>query len=134
MSICFTIVFQESLEHPHSVTLESIGIRGGLSGPPLFGKNRTFAADALPKEWWGKEHDWVNRYVFGYLIKHCSPNGPLHDAAQIGIEVGVPQPPGYVKKGVLRDVVIWEHPMTTCWNSDGARLVSLSFFFALVHP
>ena len=50
--------------------------------------------------------NWVNRYVFGYFIKYCTPGSPQYDARQIGIEVGVPQPPGYKKKGVLRDVVI----------------------------
>ncbi len=77
-----------------------------------------FCADAFSQEWFGKEHDWVNRYVFGYLIKCCEPSGVLHDPAQIGIEVGVPQPPGYVKKGVLRDVVIRERPTTTCWDAQ----------------
>jgi hypothetical protein len=43
----------------HSVTLESIGIRGGLSGPPLFGKNHphqfqqydVMATLGLPWKW-----------------------------------------------------------------------------------
>jgi len=65
-----------------------------------------FAQETLREPWWGKEHDWVNRYVFGCLIKYGTPGGPQYDARQIGIEVGVPQPPGYKKKGVLRDVVI----------------------------
>jgi hypothetical protein len=75
---------------------------------------RQFARETLRETWWGKEHDWVNRYVFGYPIKYCTPDGPLYDAGQIGIEIGVPQPPGYKKKGVLRDVVIWGQLGATC--------------------
>jgi hypothetical protein len=67
---------------------------------------RQFDQEILREPWWGKEHDWVNRYVFGYLIKYGTPGGLQYDARQIGIEVGVPQPPGYKKKGVLRDLVI----------------------------
>jgi len=67
---------------------------------------RQFAQETLREPWWGKEHDWVNRYVFGYFIKYCTPGGPQYDAGQVGIEFGVPQPPGNKKKGVLRDVVI----------------------------
>jgi hypothetical protein len=65
-----------------------------------------FARETLRETWWGKEHDWVNRYFLGYHIKYGTPDGLQYDARQIGIEVGVPQPPGYKKKGVLRDVVI----------------------------
>ncbi len=33
---------------------------------------RQFAQETLRETWWGKEHDWVNRYVFGYFIKYCT--------------------------------------------------------------
>ncbi|OQW66176.1 MAG: hypothetical protein BVN29_06785 [Nitrospira sp. ST-bin5] len=79
---------------------------------------RQFAKKTLQEKWWGKEHDWVNLYTHGYLTKYCKPGSPLYDPGQIGIEVGVPQPPGYKKKGVLRDIVIWRDPGTTCWDSE----------------
>ena len=28
------------------------------------------AQETLRETWWGKEHDWVNRYVFGYFMKY----------------------------------------------------------------
>lgn len=80
---------------------------------------REFAEQALQANWWGKEHEWVNRYAFGYLIKYCTHGGLLFDPEQIGIEVGVPQPPGYGEKSaVRRDLVIWGQPATACWNSQ----------------
>lgn len=75
-----------------------------------------FAADTLGSRWRGKEHDWVNRYAHSYLLKHCAP--PLHDAGQIAIEVGVPQPPGYTKRATRRDLVIWARSGLTCWGDD----------------
>jgi hypothetical protein len=79
---------------------------------------REFAADTLSSEWFGKEHDWVNRYAHGYLLKHCLPRGPLREAGQVAIEVGVPQPPGYPCAATRRDLVIWSHSGLTCWDAD----------------
>lgn len=77
-----------------------------------------FAKQALQTKWWGKEHEWVNRYAFGYLIKSCKHGSLLFDPGQIGVEVAVPQPPGYGEKSaVRRDLVIWSQPETACWNS-----------------
>ena len=67
----------------------------------------------------------MNRYVFGYLIKYCRLGCPLYDPGQIGIEVGVPQPPGYIKKGVLRDVVIWGKTMSRVGTHNGAQSIIL---------
>jgi hypothetical protein len=53
-----------------------------------------------------KENNWVNYFVFQYMIQHCRPGGVLSHPAQIGIEVGVPQPKGYEKTSVRRDIVI----------------------------
>ncbi|SRR5713101_4088019 len=74
---------------------------------------RELAAETLDKGWLGKEHDWVNRYVHRFLMKHCSPAGPM-SPDQIGIEVAVAQPKPW-RGGVRRDVVIWPKAGATCW-------------------
>lgn len=79
---------------------------------------RAFAADVLGCGWRGKEHDWVNRYTFGYLLKECAPGGPFYDQAQLAVEVGVAQPPGYAKLAANRDIVIWDRPGMSCWDDD----------------
>lgn len=80
---------------------------------------RQFAQATLRAKWWGKEHDWVSQYAFGYLIKYCKHGSLLYDPGQIGIEIAVPQPPGYGNKSaVRRDLVIWGEPQTACWNSQ----------------
>jgi hypothetical protein len=43
---------------------------------------RQFAQETLRETWWEKEHDWVNRYVFGYFIKYCTPGGSQYDAGR----------------------------------------------------
>jgi hypothetical protein len=75
-----------------------------------------FAGDMLGTPWCGKEHDWVNRFAHSYLL--CSPAGVLQEPGQIAIEVGVPQPPGYIKAGTRRDLVIWPTAGLTCWDSE----------------
>lgn len=77
-----------------------------------------FARDMLGTPWCGKENDWVNRFAHGYLLRHVNPTGVLYDPAQIGIEVAVPQPPGFVKQSTRRDLVIWPEPGGTCWDAD----------------
>ena len=44
--------------------------------------------------------------------------GLLSEPAQIGIEVSVPQPGGYKKFSVRRDLVIWPRGGMTCWNDQ----------------
>lgn len=77
-----------------------------------------FVADVLHSGWRGKEHDWVNRYAHAYLLPCCTPTGPLREASQLGIEVGVPQPPGYEKGATRRDLVIWPSGRYSCWRAD----------------
>lgn len=78
-----------------------------------------FARATLQAKWWGKEHDWVSQYAFGYLTKYCKHGSLLYDPGQIGIEIGVPQPPGYGKKIIVRrDLVIWGEPLSACWDSQ----------------
>ena len=76
-----------------------------------------FADATLDRGWLGKEHDWVNRYVHGFLMNHCSPAGPITSRAQIGIEVGVAQPKPW-RGAVRRDVVIWPRAGDTCGDQD----------------
>ena len=76
------------------------------------------AADEHVRGWRAKERDWVNYFAHRYLLDQCSINGPLKHAAQIGIEVGVPQPKNYQKLTVSRDLLIWPEIGKTCWNLD----------------
>jgi hypothetical protein len=78
---------------------------------------REFTEDFKIAQWWGKEHDFVNRYVHGFLMKKCSPSSILAHPTQIGIEVGVAQPRNLFKRGAARkDLVIWPKPWMSCWN------------------
>lgn len=78
-----------------------------------------FAADVLGSRWYGKEHDWLNRYAHGYLLRHCAPSGPLRDPGQVGIEIAVPQPPGFYRAAaVRRDLVIWPELGLSCWDEE----------------
>lgn len=77
------------------------------------------AADTHVRHWRAKERDWVNYFAHRYLLEQCRIDGPLRHAAQIGIEVAVPQPPGYIKPTVSRDLVIWPEIGGTCWTPDG---------------
>ena len=77
-----------------------------------------FSEDLDHRPWCGKEHDFVNRYAHGFLLKRCSPKLPLKHATQIGIEVGVAQPKRFLRKAARKDLVIWPKPWMSCWNSS----------------
>jgi hypothetical protein len=77
---------------------------------------RKLAEDTHVLGWCAKEHDWVNYFAHRYLLLECSPRGPLKEPAQICIEVAVPQPPGYPKQSVCRDLVIWPMCGDTCFD------------------
>src|SRR5574338_1224853 len=68
---------------------------------------RKLVRDIRVRNWCAKEHEWVNYYAHHYLSEECSQLGPLNELGQICIEVSVPQPRGYEKKSVCRDLVIW---------------------------
>lgn len=74
--------------------------------------------------WYGREREMVSLFCFRHLLPHCQPGTVLHDAAQIGIEVAVPQLSGEVlhrlkcKRDVCKDVVIWAEPKLTVWDCD----------------
>lgn len=76
------------------------------------------AKDVLGTSWCGKERDWVNRFALGHLVNRVSRTGVLRDLRQMGIEIAVPQPPGYAKRSVPRDLVIWSRPGSTCWDAE----------------
>jgi len=84
---------------------------------------RSFWADI--QGWYGREREMISLFCFRHLIEHLREGDPLHDGAQIGIEVAVPQLPREVlrrlkcKTDVCKDVVIWAQPKTTVWNSEG---------------
>ena len=93
----------------HIAELESV-IRRALTA---------FAADLGSCEWRGKENDCVNRFAHGFLLAHCRESSWLRHPTQIGIEVGVAQPPGVATKAAARkDLVIWPKPWMSCWDSS----------------
>lgn len=53
--------------------------------------------------WRGKEHDCVNLFVHRFLFPRISPEGPIFDPTQIGIETGIPQGIGLGKKQAVRN-------------------------------
>ena len=77
---------------------------------------QNLAKDKHVRNWCAKERDWVNYYAHNFLFVQCSSSTVIKHIAQIGIEVSVPQPPGYTKPTVPRDIVIWPRAGMTCWN------------------
>jgi hypothetical protein len=69
-------------------------------------------------EWCGKEHDFVNLYAHGFLVQRCSVRSILTHPTQIGIEVGVAQPKGFLRAAARKDLVIWPKPWMSCWDSS----------------
>jgi hypothetical protein len=70
-------------------------------------------------QWWGKEHDCVNRFVHGFLFPRCAQGLVLAHPTQVGIDVAVAQPPGlFVRGSARKDVVIWPAAWMSCWNSE----------------
>jgi hypothetical protein len=86
---------------------------------------RRLAEDTQVRRWRARERNWVNYFAPRHLISECSPDGPLKDCAQIGIEVGVPQPPFYKKLAVGRDLVIWANVGDTCWTQTDEATASV---------
>jgi hypothetical protein len=78
-----------------------------------------FEDELLKTGWKGKEADCVNLFAHGFLFKEIRPGNPIEDFAQVGIEVGVPQPRGVgTRSGVRKDMIIWSEPRMTTF--DGA--------------
>lgn len=72
-------------------------------------------------EWLGIENDLVNLYVFSFLLSEIDPNGSLHSAGQLGIEVPIPSlATGVVgrKEKIRKDLVIWPDKYQTCYHQN----------------
>ena len=87
-----------------------------------------FASELRSRSWTGRrEREAISLYAFGHLLKQVRPGTFLHDPAQIGIEIPVPQIATLdqtnnriVKKAqVCKDLVIWPRPGMTCWDQSG---------------
>jgi hypothetical protein len=76
---------------------------------------RRLAKDTHVRSWCAKENDWVSYFAHRYLLKECSPRAPLKEPTQLSIEVAVPQPQGYKRESVRRDLVIWPKCGDTCF-------------------
>jgi len=61
------------------------------------GALKAFTDDFTHAQWWGKEHDCVNRFVHGFLVPRGLASGVLTHPTQVGIEVGVAQPSGFTR-------------------------------------
>ena len=78
---------------------------------------KEYEAWLLASTWRGKEHDCVNLFAHKFLYSRINAKGPIYDPTQVGIEIGVPQPPGIgTKKGVRKDLVIWNEPDSSTFD------------------
>lgn len=84
-----------------------------------------FADELLDGSWSGRrEREAVSMFAFGPLLKQVEPGGFIENPMQIGLEFPVPQvtlpeEDGQGKKSqVCKDVVIWDDPRMTCWDSQ----------------
>lgn len=94
---------------------------------------RGLAEDGHVGRWYGRERDWVNYFARRHLIPRCSSSSAIKDGAQVCIEVPVPQPPGYKKPSVCRDLVIWHVPGGTCFTREGPTEHPLAILEWKVH-
>jgi len=79
------------------------------------------------ERWHGRENEIVNLYAHHFLTRQISPQGPLTEASQIGIEVAVPQITGSRKKMVRKDLVIWPTPLMTAWSPGAVPSVIIEW-------
>jgi hypothetical protein len=91
-----------------------------------------FAKDVAVAGWSGRrEREAVSLYVLRYLAAEVAARTVLHDVAQIGVEVPVPQLPKdspvhrteNPKPQVCKDIVVWPKPAMTCWDKAGQPTV-----------
>jgi hypothetical protein len=78
-----------------------------------------FVAYIDGQKWRGRENEAVNLFAFGFLQKKCSPEGPLRDPMQIGVEVGSGDAPKVANPQVRKDLVIWREPGANRWFPYG---------------
>ena len=71
-------------------------------------------------EWRGKERDCVNLFAHQFLLPKVRPGQAIEHFAQIGIEVGVPNPMAAsdrrCRPSVSRDLVVWDRPGAVTWD------------------
>jgi len=88
--------------------------------------------DVSTNGWSGRrERELVSLFCFGYLVRCCVPGTFLNDAAQIGIEMAVPQITAQAKlagrpnskRTVCKDIVIWPEPRMSCWDAHGSPVI-----------
>ena len=81
-----------------------------------------FESALLSTGWRGKENDCVNLFTHGFLFPRIRADAAIRDFTQIGIEVGVPQPPNVGTKAACRkDLVIWREPRQVTWDTTTWR-------------
>lgn len=70
--------------------------------------------------WRGKERDCINIFAHRFLFPRIGPGNAIEHYAQVGIEVGVPNPLGdsdrKSRPSVSRDLVIWDRPGAVAWD------------------
>ena len=93
----------------------------------------SFVEEVRSSAWTGRrEREAVSLFAFGHLLRQVRAGSFLHNPAQIGIEIPVPQIATLdqtnnrtVKKAqVCKDLVIWPRPGMTCWDQSGNPTVS----------
>jgi len=95
-------------------------------------KSALLSFSSIPKvSQWAREKELVSWFVTDHLLPQVNPQSIIHQPSQVGIEVAVPQhkTPNNPRKNpdVCKDVVIWEEPKMSCWDSDGmANIYPLS--------
>ena len=78
-------------------------------------------------DWFGRENEIVNLYAHQFLAYEIHAHGPFSCLTQIGIEVGVTQVTGSVKKYVRKDLVIWPKPRMTIWTKGAVPAVVIEW-------
>lgn len=91
-------------------------------GPIIERSLERFLAYVRERRWYGRENEAASLYAFGFLQRECTPDGPLVDPTQIGIEVGAaPAPAKGANAHVRKDLVIWPQPAMNRWFPESAR-------------
>ena len=80
---------------------------------------KEFSSYVRVHSWCGREREAVSLYALGFLQNQVGKADWLTDPTQISIEGAVRQRPGSKqKKHVNKDLLLWEAPAMTCWDSD----------------
>ena len=80
---------------------------------------KQFSSYIRDSSWYGREREAVSLYALGFLQKQLGKVDWLTGPTQILIEGAVRQRPGSErKKHVNKDLLLWDAPGMTCWNSD----------------